>query len=80
MARVVLLGPARQLAGTGHVDVEGSTVAEVTDELVRRFGPPFAALLDVSRIWVDGEPADAARVVDEHSELSILPPVSGGAV
>lgn len=78
MARVVLLGPAREAAGTGRDDVAGDTLGAVLDEATRRYGPEFRAILNVSQVWVNGEPATANVAVSAYDEVAVLPPVSGG--
>jgi molybdopterin converting factor small subunit len=78
VAKVLLLGPAREAAGESRCDVDGGTVGAVCDQLVDRFGAGFAAVLGASRIWVDGRPATSSDVVPVDAEVSILPPVSGG--
>jgi molybdopterin converting factor small subunit len=35
-------------------------------------------VLEVSRVWVNGEPADAGALVGHDDEIAVLPPVSGG--
>jgi len=78
MARLVLMGPAREAAGTRDDIVEGDSLDIVLAEAVRRYGPAFQAVLEVSRVWVNGEPADAGTVIDHDDEVAVLPPVSGG--
>ncbi len=78
MARLILLGPARDAAGVGIDTVDGDSLDNVLDEAVRRYGPKFQAILEVSRVWVNGEPADAEAPIDQGDEISVLPPVSGG--
>ncbi len=80
MANVLFLGPARQMAGVGSLRVAAANVAEVRAALTARFGDEFGALLASSRVWVDGVPVDDDGVVCAESEVSILPPVSGGAM
>jgi molybdopterin synthase catalytic subunit len=78
---VVLLffAAARLSAGSGREEVSGVTVKEVLDAARARHGPAFAAVLDASRVWVNGEPASGDRALHDGDEVAILPPVSGGA-
>jgi molybdopterin converting factor small subunit len=78
MARLVLLGPAREAAGTRADVVDGDSLDVVLDEAVRRYGPAFRAILEVSRVWVNGEPAEAGALIGHDDEIAVLPPVSGG--
>ena len=57
----------------------GSTVGEVIDAAVVRFGAPFAGVLATASVWRNGERARAADVVGDGDEVAVLPPVSGGA-
>lgn len=74
-----LFAAAREAAGTGHADIEGSTVGEVLDAAAARYGQPFVEVLAISRIWVNGEPAPLGASVRDTDEVAVLPPVSGGA-
>jgi molybdopterin converting factor small subunit len=78
VARLLLLGPAREAAGRSSDDLDGATVGDVLAEAVARYGPDFAAVLGSSRVWVNGEAADPATVVGPYDEVAVLPPVSGG--
>ena len=78
MARVLLLGPAREAAGTGRDDVEGDTLASVLDEAARRYGEEFRSILAVSQVWVNGQPASPLTPLAPYDEVAVLPPVSGG--
>jgi molybdopterin converting factor small subunit len=78
MARLILLGPARDAAGTRMDSVDGDSLEAVLTEAVRRYGPKFEAILEVSRVWVNGESADAGAPIGHDDEISVLPPVSGG--
>lgn len=73
-----LFGPARTSAGTGRAEVPGSSVAEVLEGATRRFGPAFAEVVAMSRLWVNGEATDRDRTLDDEDELAVIPPVSGG--
>lgn len=73
-----LFASVRQAAGTGRVELPGSTVGEVVGAAVEEFGPEFAAQAERCRIWLNGEPADLATPVGARDEVALLPPVSGG--
>ena len=75
-----LFAAAREAAGTGRDHVGGTTVGEVLDAARRRYGPSFTAVLATSRVWVNGEAAAEDDPVTEADEVSVLPPVSGGAL
>jgi molybdopterin synthase sulfur carrier subunit len=74
-----LFAAARQAAGTGRDVIDGSTVREVLDGAVARYGDEFGAVLPTCRVWVNGENADPDAAVDSSDEVAVLPPVSGGA-
>ena len=78
MARLRLFAAARQAAGTAHAAVPGTTVTEVLDAAVQRFGPDLARVIEQARIWVNGEPAAPDDPVVDADEVAVLPPVSGG--
>lgn len=79
MARVRLFASLRDAAGTGSVDIEGTTVDEVLTAAVARFGSGFAATLERSRVWVNGDEAEADTSVGPSDEVALIPPVSGGS-
>jgi sulfur-carrier protein len=78
VARLLLLGPAREAAGRRDDVIEGDSVGVVLKDAVARYGPAFDQVLDVSQVWVNGEPADAATRVGPYDEIAVVPPVSGG--
>lgn len=78
MAVLRLFAQAREAAGTASDEVAGATVDEVLAAARDRYGAPFAAVLDASRVWVNGEPAAGTDVVGTSDEVAVLPPVSGG--
>ena len=78
MPRLRLFAQAREIAGTAKADLAGSTVAEVLDDAVARFGPHFADVLTRCAVWVNGQPADPSTAVGADDEVAVLPPVSGG--
>ena len=73
-----LFAAAREAAGTGRDEVEGTTVAEVLSAARARYGESFAAVLQTAKVWVNGEPADDDAAVHAGDEIAVLPPVSGG--
>ena len=78
MARLRLLGPARDAAGVSSDQVPGSSVREVLAHARARYGDGFGGLLAVSQIWVNGECVQENREVGPDDEIAVLPPVSGG--
>ncbi len=78
---VRLFAIQRELAGTRRLDLElrdGSTVRDAWDALVA-LHPSLAPGRDSVRFALDGEYADEGTRVRDGAELSIIPPVSGGA-
>jgi len=74
-----LFASAREAAGTGRIELPGTTVADVLDAARAELGDRFAAVLDGARVWVNGEPAEPGDPVGPDDEVAVLPPVSGGA-
>ena len=77
---VLLFARARDLAGTGTVEMTlppGATVADLRRALAARF-PPLAALLERSAFAVDDEFASDAVPLAPAAVVALLPPVSGG--
>jgi sulfur-carrier protein len=56
-------------------------VGELLDRACARYGEQFAAVLERSKVWVNGtEPALGRDTpVGAGDEVAVLPPVSGGA-
>ena len=79
MAILRLFANLRELAGVSKVEVEGTTVAEVIDAAVARFGPGFEAGLLSAAVWRNGEQAAAGDPVAASDEVALIPPVSGGS-
>jgi len=73
-----MFAQAREAAGASRDDVPGSTVGEVLDAAVARYGEGFARVLATCKVWVNGEPADRHEPVRPDDEVAVLPPVSGG--
>jgi MoaD family protein len=78
--RVLLFARAREAAGRRDDVVEGATLGDVLALARDRFGAEFGAVLDASRVWVNGDEARSglATVLSDGDEVAILPPVSGG--
>ncbi len=78
MAIVRLFAAARDAARTGRDELPGDTVRDVLASASDRYGDAFTAVLAISKIWVNGEPAQSDDHVGFADELAVLPPVSGG--
>jgi len=74
-----LFAQARVAAGTSREQIAGATVGEVLQAARERFDSEFSEVLDTSRVWLNGEPAEPAAPVGDGDEVAVLPPVSGGA-
>jgi molybdopterin converting factor small subunit len=78
MARLLLLGPAREAAGVGREDVGEQTVGDVLAAARARHGAEFERILDSSRVWLNGDEAELTQPVGPDDEVAVVPPVSGG--
>ncbi len=78
MARLRLFGPAREAAGVSQVLLTGRSVGDVVAAAEERFGADFSRVLEVSRIWVNGDDAGPDTLVNDNDEIAVVPPVSGG--
>jgi molybdopterin converting factor small subunit len=78
--RLRLFAAARDAAGTARDEVPGRTVGEVREAAADRYGAEFASVVEHSRVWCNGEPAEIGDAVAVDDEVAVLPPVSGGAV
>ncbi|HEX2266732.1 MAG TPA: MoaD/ThiS family protein [Actinomycetota bacterium] len=79
MATVRLFAALREIAGVPRIEVDAPTVAALSDELSRRFGPEFARILAVGSVVVDGRAVGPDHALAVDDEVALLPPVSGGA-
>ena len=79
MPTLRLFANLREAAGASSVDVDGETVGAVIDAASTRFGETFRRGLPTAKVWVNGDPADAATAVTPSDEIALIPPVSGGA-
>ena len=73
-----LFAAAREAAGRATTTIDAPTVGAVLDEARARFGEHFAAVLDASRVWLNGEPTTDDAAVRDRDTVAVLPPVSGG--
>jgi sulfur-carrier protein len=80
MSRLLLFARARETAGRKADEIDAATLGELLERAVADYGPDFAAVLGVSRVWVNGdEPTDGLSTpVGPNDEVAVLPPVSGG--
>jgi molybdopterin converting factor small subunit len=78
MAELRLFGPAREAAGVARASLPGRSVAEVLGVAEERYGPAFADIVAVSRVWVNGHAAPDDQPVGDGDEVAVIPPVSGG--
>lgn len=78
VATLRLFAQAREAAGVGTTTCEGTTVQQILDSAVARFGPGFADVLSMSKVWVNGEEVPHSSPVSDKDEVAVLPPVSGG--
>jgi molybdopterin converting factor small subunit len=78
MATLRLFAGAREAAGTARDSFDAPTVGAVLDAARVRYGEGFAAVLERSRVWRNGEPAQLTDPVGLNDEVAVLPPVSGG--
>ena len=80
MATLRLFAAAREAAGTGRTEIDAATVGDVLAGAEAVFGPGFRTVLQSSRVWLNGEPAELHMTVTADDEVAVLPPVSGGSV
>jgi sulfur-carrier protein len=78
--RLRLFARAREAAGTSTAELEATTLGQLLEHARASYGAEFAAVLDASRVWVNGDtPADGdATPLEDGDEVAVLPPVSGG--
>jgi sulfur-carrier protein len=79
MAVLRLFAAAREAAGLTSDQIPGSTVEDVIQEACRRYGERFVAVLKLSKVWLNGEPAQPTMAVVDTDVVAVLPPVSGGS-
>jgi molybdopterin converting factor small subunit len=77
VARVLFFAQARDATGCRRAEIDAPTVGDVIDAASARW-PQLAAVIDVSAIWLNGEPAARGDQAGPDDEIAVLPPVSGG--
>jgi molybdopterin synthase sulfur carrier subunit len=75
---LLLFAAAREAAGQKSVLLAATTVGDVLDQARAAFGEAFTAVLEGSRVWLNGEPAKGPDALAPGDEVAVLPPVSGG--
>ena len=55
MASIRFFAQAREAAGVSTAQVAGTTVGEVLENAVSRWGDGLAAVIKISKVWVNGE-------------------------
>ena len=78
MVSVRLFAQAAELADTGQINIDATSVDEIQSQLVDRFGEDFGQVLAESQIWVNGSSAVVEKTLEASDEVAVLPPVSGG--
>lgn len=79
MAQIRLFASAREAAGTKNDVLPGSTVGEVLDAAIAKYGAAFAGILDTAAVWCNGDAVERDHPVTDADEVAVLPPVSGGS-
>jgi molybdopterin synthase sulfur carrier subunit len=78
--RVRLFAALREKAGASWLeDHQAPDVDTLLRSLGRRFGPEFERVARAGAAVVNGEPAPMDAALGPDDEVTLLPPVSGGA-
>jgi molybdopterin converting factor subunit 1 len=77
---VLLFAAAKEAANSDRVSVTVPVSARASDVMAALADqiPPLAGILPSSRLAVDNCYVDGDQLVGEHSEVALIPPVSGG--
>ncbi len=80
MAKVTLrlFAGAREIAGAGTMSYQANTVQDLLTQAQDDLGDEFTRILSISRVWINGEPAEEDLPISDGDEVAVLPPVSGG--
>jgi len=78
--RVRLFAALREVAGTSWLEDESAPdVDALVRSLAARFGPEFERVVRAGTVVVNGEPVQPGTPLHPDDEVTLLPPVSGGA-
>jgi molybdopterin synthase catalytic subunit len=78
--RVKLFAVAKELAGSDAISVEipaAATIADVQRAVAAAY-PSLHRILSHAMWAVDAKYADTSTNISEHSDVALIPPVSGG--
>ena len=79
MARVLLFGPLRDLAGWREREVDAASIAELRSFLTAEDADLGAALIGKGvQVAVDQAVVRGEAILTARSEVAFLPPMSGG--
>ncbi len=78
VATLRLFAQAREAAGLRSAEFDAASVGDVLAMAREQFGDGFGAVLDGSKVWLNGAPTEATEAVGPKDEVAVLPPVSGG--
>jgi molybdopterin synthase sulfur carrier subunit len=80
VARLRLFAQAREAAGVASLEIDAATVGALLAVARAELGARFGAVLDTSRVWVNGDEPEAGddTLLAGDDEVAVLPPVSGG--
>jgi molybdopterin converting factor small subunit len=53
-------------------------VDEIIKAAISQYGATFEAVVNMSKVWVNGEEVPRSHAVTDKDEVAVLPPVSGG--
>jgi sulfur-carrier protein len=78
--RVRLFAALREMAGASWLEDERAPDVEtLLCSLGERFGPEFERVARAGTAVVNGEPVETVSALRPGDEVTLLPPVSGGA-
>ncbi|NCD69696.1 molybdopterin converting factor subunit 1 [Mucilaginibacter agri] len=77
---ILLFGITRDIAGKPRITVPADTPLATVGDLKTWLGDQYPAIKALSSvaIAVDSEYAEDSQTISSHSEIALIPPVSGG--